>query len=156
MIIGELLNISDIEENDVYYAQNLTSIQNIHQTGVTEDNFEEVINKMFKLNSKFKLVIIFQVIPFLNMTGTDWTDNPVSLVPNGHCVPVTYSNRLRFCKLALNQRFHEMDEQILAVRRGLAAIVPFPLLTFQTAENLERMICGLPNISIPVLKTIVR
>lgn len=90
------------------------------------------------------------------MTGTDWTDNTVSLVPNGHCVPVTYSNRLRFCKLALKQRFHEMDEQILAVQRGLAAIVPFPLLTFQTAENLERMVCGLPNISIPVLKTIVR
>lgn len=42
MIIGEPLNISDLEENDTYYAQNLTSIQNIHQTGVTEDNFEEV------------------------------------------------------------------------------------------------------------------
>jgi len=42
MIIGESLNISDLEENDTYYAQNLTSIQNIHQTGVTEENFEEV------------------------------------------------------------------------------------------------------------------
>lgn len=42
MIIGEPLNISDLEENDTYYAQNLTSIQNIHQTGVTEENFEEV------------------------------------------------------------------------------------------------------------------
>jgi len=42
MIIGEPLNISDLEENDTYYAQNLTSIQNIHQTGVTEDNFEDV------------------------------------------------------------------------------------------------------------------
>lgn len=42
MIIGEPLSISDLEENDTYYAQNLTSIQNIHQTGVTEDNFEEV------------------------------------------------------------------------------------------------------------------
>lgn len=42
MIIGESLNLSDLEENDIYYAQNLISIQNIHQTGVTEDNFEEV------------------------------------------------------------------------------------------------------------------
>lgn len=42
MIIGEPLNISDLEENDTYYAQNLTSIQNIHQTGVTEENFEDV------------------------------------------------------------------------------------------------------------------
>ncbi|XP_027837521.2 probable E3 ubiquitin-protein ligase HERC1 [Aphis gossypii] len=137
MIIGEPLNISDLEENDTYYAQNLTSIQNIHQTGVTEENFEDAI-------------------PFLNMTGTDWMDNTVPLIPNGHYVPVTYSNRLKFCELALKQRFHEMDEQILAVRRGLSALVPLPLLTFQTAENLERMICGLPNISIPVLKTIVR
>jgi len=38
MIIGE----SDLEENDIYYAQNLTSIQNIHQTGATEENVEEV------------------------------------------------------------------------------------------------------------------
>jgi len=44
MIIGEPLNMSDLEENDTYYAQNLTSIQNIHQTGVTEENFEEVNN----------------------------------------------------------------------------------------------------------------
>ncbi|VVC31643.1 Hypothetical protein CINCED_3A017272 [Cinara cedri] len=137
MIIGEPLNISDLEENDTYYAQNLTSIQNIHQTGVTEDNFAEVL-------------------PFLYMTGSDWTDSIVPLIPNGHYVPVTYSNRLKFCELALKQRFHEMDEQIYAVRRGLASLVPFPLLTFQTAENLERMICGLPNISIPILKTIVR
>lgn len=46
MIIGEPLNMSDLEENDTYYAQNLTSIQNIHQTGVTEKNFEEVIVSM--------------------------------------------------------------------------------------------------------------
>lgn len=90
------------------------------------------------------------------MAGTDWTDNMVPLIPNGHYISVTYSNRLKFCELALTQRLHEMDEQIFAVRRGLAALVPFPLLTFQTAENLERMVCGLPNISIPILKTIVR
>lgn len=47
MIIGEPLNISDLEENDVYYAQNLISIQNINQTGVTEENFEEVLYKHF-------------------------------------------------------------------------------------------------------------
>lgn len=45
MIIGESLNISDLEENDIYYAQNLLSIQNINQTGVTEENFEEVLHK---------------------------------------------------------------------------------------------------------------
>lgn len=95
-------------------------------------------------------------MPFLNMTGPDWMDNIVPLIPNGHNIPVTYSNRLKYCELVLKQRFHEMDQQILAVRRGLSALVPLPLLSFQTAENLERMICGLPNISIPVLKTIVR
>jgi len=51
MIIGESLNISDLEENDTYYAQNLTSIQNIHQTGVTEENFEEVRKVLAHLTS---------------------------------------------------------------------------------------------------------
>lgn len=53
MIIGEPLNISDLEENDIYYAQNLISIQNINQTGVTEENFEEVICKYFKFVYQF-------------------------------------------------------------------------------------------------------
>lgn len=48
MIIGEPLNISDLEENDIYYAQNLISIQTINQTGVTEENFEDVIYNYFR------------------------------------------------------------------------------------------------------------
>jgi len=43
MIIGESLNISDLEEKDTYYAQSLMSIQNIHQTGITKEYFGEVI-----------------------------------------------------------------------------------------------------------------
>lgn len=55
MIIEEPLNMSDLEENDTYYAQNLTSIQNIHQTGVTEENFEEV-------NYKYSSVYLYSCV----------------------------------------------------------------------------------------------
>jgi len=59
MIIGESLNISDLEENDIYYAQNLTSIQNIHQTGVTEKNFEEVRIVVAYFTSTIIIIIDF-------------------------------------------------------------------------------------------------
>jgi len=60
MIIGESLNISDLEENDTYYAQNLTSIQNIHQTGVTEENFEEVRIVVACLTSTIIIIDFFR------------------------------------------------------------------------------------------------
>lgn len=65
MIIGEPLNMSDLEENDTYYAQNLSSIQNIHQTGVTEDNFEEVsLNKLCLYLLTCKIVDFFRQYHF--------------------------------------------------------------------------------------------
>lgn len=60
MIIGEPLNMSDLEENDTYFAQNLTSIQNIHQTGVTEENFEEV--NIMNIDYKYYYSIIIFVV----------------------------------------------------------------------------------------------
>lgn len=64
MIIGEPLNMSDLEENDTYYAQNLTSIQNIHQTGVTEENFEEVNIMTIITNIMYIVIFVFHLFNY--------------------------------------------------------------------------------------------
>lgn len=46
--------------------------------------------------------------------------------------------------------------QIAAIREGMAGIVPVPLLTLMTGSHLEQLVCGLPDISIYILKQIVR
>lgn len=46
--------------------------------------------------------------------------------------------------------------QVAAVREGMSWIVPVPLLSLLTARQLEQMVCGLAEISVEVLKKVVR
>lgn len=46
--------------------------------------------------------------------------------------------------------------QVAAVREGMSWIVPVPLLSLLTAKQLEQMVCGMPEISVDVLKKVVR
>lgn len=43
LIVGEPVSIEDLEEVDCMYVQSLRSIRDIHLSGVTEGNFQEVI-----------------------------------------------------------------------------------------------------------------
>jgi len=45
---------------------------------------------------------------------------------------------------------------VAAVREGMAWIIPVPLLSLVTAQHLEQLVCGLPHISIQLLKRVVR
>lgn len=38
-------------------------------------------------------------------------------------------------------RLHEFDEQVAAVREGMARVVPVPLLSLFTGYELETMVC---------------
>jgi E3 ubiquitin-protein ligase HERC1 len=43
LLVGEPVSIDDLEETDSLYAQSLRGIRDIHQSGVTEATFHEVI-----------------------------------------------------------------------------------------------------------------
>ncbi|XP_014677847.1 PREDICTED: E3 ubiquitin-protein ligase HERC2-like [Priapulus caudatus] len=49
---------------------------------------------------------------------------------------------------------HEFDSQVAAVREGMARLVPVPLLSLFTGYELETMVCGSPDISITLLKSV--
>jgi len=42
LLVGEQVTAADLEEVDALYMQSLRGIREIHQSGVTEDNFHEV------------------------------------------------------------------------------------------------------------------
>lgn len=46
--------------------------------------------------------------------------------------------------------------QIAAVREGMSGVIPVPLLSLVTAEHLEQLVCGIPHISVSLLKKVVR
>jgi len=45
---------------------------------------------------------------------------------------------------------------VAAVREGMAWIIPVPLLSLVTSQHLEQLVCGLPHISIQLLRRVVR
>jgi hypothetical protein len=70
------------------------------------------------------------------------------LVNGGASKVVTFKNRLKFCNLYDEERLHEFDAQVDAIRRGLSCIVPFRSLQYLTPEELEICVCGDPEVDI--------
>lgn len=77
----------------------------------------------------------------------------------GHEVPlstrhkrVTPQNKDEYVQLALHYRLHEFDEQVKAVRDGIARVIPVPLLALFSASELETLVCGSPDIPINALR----
>lgn len=46
--------------------------------------------------------------------------------------------------------------QAAAVREGMSWIIPVPLLTLLTSKNLEQLVCGMEEMSVDVLRKVVR
>ncbi|KAK7912664.1 hypothetical protein WMY93_012875 [Mugilogobius chulae] len=131
------LALEDLEEVDLLYVQTLKSILYIEDSGITEDNF----NDMITLDS---------------FVGQSADGKMVPIIPGGNSIPLTFSNRKEYVERAIEYRLHEIDRQVAAVREGMSWIVPVPLLSLLTSKQLEQMVCGLPEISCDVLKKVVR
>lgn len=76
-------------------------------------------------------------------------------VPLSSCYrKITHANKHEYIRLALNYRLHEFDEQIQAVREGMAKVIPVPLLSLFSGYELETMVCGSPDIPLNLLKSV--
>lgn len=52
-------------------------------------------------------------------------------------------------------RLQEFNEQVKSVRDGMARVIPVPLLSIFTSNELEAMVCGSPEIPINMLLSVV-
>jgi len=64
------------------------------------------------------------------------------LVPNGQNISLTVDNAKQFCAAFTNFRLTEFTTQCEAIRRGLATVVPYQMLSLFTWQELERMTTG--------------
>ncbi|CAN9503008.1 unnamed protein product [Ophioblennius macclurei] len=76
----------------------------------------------------------------------------VELIPGGSSVPVRYEDRLEFIRLVQKARLEESKQQIAAIQRGLLTVVPQAVLDLLTWQEVERKVCGDPEITIEALK----
>lgn len=136
-IVGEPVQIEDLEDVDCMYVQSLRSIRDIHLSGVTEECFHDVI-------------------PLESFVAPSCTGKVVPIVHGGRNMPLTFENRAQYFEQVVQFRLQEFDLQVAAVREGMAGIIPVPLLSLVTADYLEQLVCGMSHISIPILKKVVR
>jgi len=129
---GEQLTPGDLEEIDHMAIQSLNSLREIEKQGVDESTFEDVIFETFTTMSS--------------------DDREVELKLNGAEIPVTFQNRHEYCDLVLRYRLHEFDQQAAALRQGLGTMVPLRLLSLFTPGEVEALVCGSPELDLPLLK----
>ncbi|XP_030623810.1 probable E3 ubiquitin-protein ligase HERC1 [Chanos chanos] len=131
------LSGADLEEVDLLTYRSLQGILHLENSGITEENFTVMI-------------------PLDSFVAHSADGKLVPVVPGGHNIPLTFSNRTEYVERALEYRLHEMDGQVAAVREGMSSIIPVPLLSLLTARQLEELVCGLPEVSVEMLKKVVR
>ncbi|KAM5148800.1 E3 ubiquitin-protein ligase HECTD3-like [Mantella aurantiaca] len=80
----------------------------------------------------------------------------VELVPGGGNISVRYEDRLEFIKMVQKARLEESKEQVEAIQAGLLKVVPQAVLDLLTWQELEKRVCGDPEISVEALKKLTR
>uniref|UniRef100_A0A3Q2PFM6 HECT domain-containing protein n=1 Tax=Fundulus heteroclitus TaxID=8078 RepID=A0A3Q2PFM6_FUNHE len=128
---------ADLEEVDLLTYRTLQGILHLENSGITADNFHVMI-------------------PLDSFMAHSADGRLVPVVPRGQNISLTFSNRTEYVEKALDYRLHEMDSQADAVREGMSTIIPVPLLSLLTAQQLEQLVCGLPEVSVEMLKKLVR
>eukprot|EP00066_Takifugu_rubripes_P013620 XP_011602886.1 PREDICTED: probable E3 ubiquitin-protein ligase HERC1 isoform X2 [Takifugu rubripes] len=128
---------ADIEEVDLLTYRTLQGILHLENSGITEDNFHVMI-------------------PLDSFMVHSADGRLVPVVPGGQNIALTFANRTDYVERGLDYRLHEMDSQVAAVREGMSTIIPVPLLSLLTPQQLEQLVCGLPEVSVEMLKKLVR
>ncbi|KAJ7410066.1 E3 ubiquitin-protein ligase HECTD3 [Willisornis vidua] len=80
----------------------------------------------------------------------------VELIPNGSNTVVRYEDRKEFIRLVQKARLEESKEQIIAMRAGLLRVVPQPVLDLLTWQQMEKKICGNPEITVAELRKFIK
>ncbi|XP_072366834.1 E3 ubiquitin-protein ligase HECTD3 [Scyliorhinus torazame] len=80
----------------------------------------------------------------------------VDLKPDGSNTVVQYEDRKEFIKLVQKAKLEENKDQIQALRAGLLKVVPQAVLDLLTWQELEKKVCGDPEITVEALKRLTR
>lgn len=133
-LLGVDVDRDDLRAMDEIAVEFLDAIEHCEKDGITsEAAFAEAYDELF-----------------FTITATDGAD--VELIPGGDSVPVTFSTRHRYVRLAEQFRLHEFDRQIHAMQHGMRAVVPLRALRLFTWQEVETQVTGHARVDVDVLK----
>lgn len=131
-LVGESITEEDVLGIDLLSFKILDQLKKLESSSIDPALFEECVSSNFVA------------------VGSD--QKLYSLIPGGESIPVTWENRHDFVNALVQYRADEFNSQAAAIRRGLATVVPFPLLSLFTWEELEVQVCGRPAMNVDLLE----
>ena len=135
-VVGETVSIVDLMAVDALTSRLLEAMRYCERDGVdSQESFSA------KYGDKLRFVC----------AGSDGVER--ELCRNGRDKRVTFSNRLEYCDAMLTVRLGEGQNQISAIARGLAAVVPMRLLQLFSWQQLEVLVAGDPTVDIELWKS---
>lgn len=125
-LTSEQLLIDDLEAIDHSAVQNIKSYKEEWKGKKPEKDFIEQIN-------------LFMVCKLSSGNGKG---QEIDLIPNGSTIQVTYANLDEYCKLYIEARLSEFEQQLKWIKRGIDYTFRESFLIFYSWQELEHKIIG--------------
>ncbi|XP_013909607.1 PREDICTED: probable E3 ubiquitin-protein ligase HECTD4 [Thamnophis sirtalis] len=150
ILVGEPLEPDvDLQEADVLTYNYVKKFENLNDETELEALCAEIASQHLPMESPDSPNKPSCKFTYVTMTGEE-----VELCARGRHIPVVWENKDVYAAAIRNLRLHELQtaECVMAVRAGLATIIPLQILTLLTPLELELRTCGLPYINLEFLK----
>lgn len=123
-ILGKKCDLSDLEEIDYQYYNSLIWIRN--------NSIDDILHLTFSYEN--------------NEFGTCHIED---LIPNGKNIPVNDQNKNEYIDLVVQRKLiKNIELQLNAIKEGLFELLDDDLLSIFTENELELLICGIPEINV--------
>jgi hypothetical protein len=133
-LCGNDIAFEDLRGFDAISCHLIEALENCEDDGITD---EETFAATYK---KLKWTY----------TGSDGVQR--ELVEGGAARNVLYAEKGEYCEAVVLARFNEFNQQIEALERGMAEVVPIRTLQLFTWQQLEILVAGDPKIDIELWK----
>lgn len=135
-LVGIELKLSDIEEYDVLFVQNINMLKRL-MSRIDDSNADESI-------------------PLMSYVCQSSDGRLIPLITGGDNVSLKRMDCPHYIKKATSYRINEFFLQIQCIREGLTSVIPMPILSLLTGSRLEQLVCGCYDINVGSLKKIAR
>jgi len=136
-LVYDQVTVSDVTSIDALAFKNSENILNAERKNASADTFNKAM-----ANLRFTVKLR--------------DGNIVELVPGGSKIKVNWDNRKRYCRLLTEYKLNEYKVQCDAIRRGLATVVPYQILSLFTWRDLQDQVCGRIVVDVQLLKSMTR
>jgi len=127
-IVGETLNLEDLRDIDLSTAAFIEQLRSgSHLEAVCED---------------------------LRWNATLSDGTLLEFFPGGNCTKVQPQDIDSYIAALIQARLLESEQATAALREGLTSVVPGAILRLLTPEELERKLCGAPELDLELLKSV--